>query len=99
MNAAVLLVIAFAVFFLAYRFYGSFIAALFEENDSNQTPAAALKDDVDYVPTKPLVLFGHHFAKYCRRWPDNRTYSGAPFRIYACMAVGCYRNYLYRRSP
>lgn len=62
MNAAVLLVIAFAVFFLAYRFYGSFIAALFEENDSNQTPAVALKDDVDYVPTKPLVLFGHHFA-------------------------------------
>lgn len=62
MNAAVLLVIAFVLFFLAYRFYARFISKLFEENDKNPTPACALKDDCDYVPTKPLVLFGHHFA-------------------------------------
>ena len=62
MNAAVLLVIAFVLFYLAYRFYARFIAKLFEENDKNPTPACALKDDCDYVPTKPLVLFGHHFA-------------------------------------
>jgi carbon starvation protein len=62
MNAAVLIVIAFVFFVLAYRFYGTFISKLFEENDSNPTPAVSLKDDVDYVPTKPFVLFGHHFA-------------------------------------
>jgi carbon starvation protein len=62
MNAAVLLIIAFLLFYLAYRFYGTFIAKLFEENDKNSTPAVSMKDDVDYVPTKPLVLFGHHFA-------------------------------------
>lgn len=62
MNAAVLLVIGFLLFLLAYRFYGTFIAKLFEENNSNPTPALAMKDDVDYVPTKPFVLFGHHFA-------------------------------------
>lgn len=62
MNAAVLLVLAAFFFFLAYRFYARFIARLFEENDQNPTPAFALKDERDYVPTKPLVLFGHHFS-------------------------------------
>lgn len=62
MNAAVLLIIAFVFFVIAYRFYGTFIAKLFEENDSNPTPSVSMKDDKDYVPTKPLVLFGHHFA-------------------------------------
>jgi carbon starvation protein len=62
MNAAVILIIAAVLFFLAYRFYARFIAKLFGENDQNPTPAVAMKDDIDYVPTKPLVLFGHHFA-------------------------------------
>jgi carbon starvation protein len=62
MNVAVLLIIAAVLFFLAYRFYARFIAKLFEENDNTPTPACSLKDDVDYVPTKPVILFGHHFA-------------------------------------
>src|SRR5512145_3055930 len=62
MNAAVLLVVAAVLFFLAYRFYARFIGKLFGENDQTPTPACSLKDDCDYVPTKPLVLFGHHFA-------------------------------------
>lgn len=62
MNVAVLLIIAAVFFFLAYRFYARFIARLFGENDNNPTPACSMKDDRDYVPTKPVVLFGHHFA-------------------------------------
>jgi len=62
MNAAVLLIIAAVLFFLAYRIYARFIAKLFEENDQNPTPACSMTDHCDYVPTKPLVLFGHHFA-------------------------------------
>jgi len=62
MNVAVLLIIAAVLFYLAYRFYARFIARLFEENDNNPTPACSLRDDCDYVPTKPLILFGHHFA-------------------------------------
>ncbi len=62
MNAAVLLIIAFVLFIIAYRFYARFIAKLFGENDANPTPSCSMKDDCDYVPTKPLVLFGHHFA-------------------------------------
>jgi len=62
MNAALLLIIAAVLFYLAYRFYARYIAKIFEENDKNPTPACSMKDDCDYVPTKPLVLFGHHFA-------------------------------------
>ncbi len=62
MNAAILMIIAFVLFYVAYRTYGKYIAKIFEENDANPTPASTMKDDVDYVPTKPMVLFGHHFA-------------------------------------
>lgn len=62
MNAALLLIIAAVLFYLGYRFYARYIAKVFEENDKNPTPACSMKDDCDYVPTKPLVLFGHHFA-------------------------------------
>jgi len=62
MNVAVLLIVTAVLFFLAYRFYARFIARLFEENDNNPTPACVLTDHCDYVPTKPQVLFGHHFA-------------------------------------
>jgi carbon starvation protein len=62
MNAALLLIIAAILFYLGYRFYTQYISKVFEENDKNPTPAVAMKDDVDYVPTKPIVLFGHHFA-------------------------------------
>lgn len=62
MNAAVLMVVAAALFYVAYRFYGRYISKVFEENDANPTPSITMRDDVDYVPTKPIVLFGHHFA-------------------------------------
>jgi len=62
MNAAVLLIAAAVIFIIGYRIYGSYIAKLYGEDDANPTPACTLKDDVDYVPTKPIVLFGHHFS-------------------------------------
>lgn len=62
MNAAILLILAAFLFYLGYRIYGKYIAKVFEENDKNPTPACSMKDDRDYAPTKPIVLFGHHFA-------------------------------------
>lgn len=62
MNVAVILIVAAILFYLGYRFYGRYIAKVFDEDDKNPTPAITMKDDVDYVPTKPIVLFGHHFA-------------------------------------
>ena len=35
MNAAILVIIAFALFIVAYRIYGKYISKVFEENDAN----------------------------------------------------------------
>ena len=69
MNAAVLLILGFVFFYLAYRFYGRWIAKLFGEDDKIPTPSCTMKDDCDYVPTKPIVLFGHHFASIAGAGP------------------------------
>jgi carbon starvation protein len=55
--------LAFLGYFLAYRFYSAFLCRrIFELDPEAETPAHALRDEVDYVPTRPAVLFGHHFA-------------------------------------
>jgi carbon starvation protein len=63
MNSLWLVITALAAFLVAYRFYGAFLAAKVAVlNDRNLTPAHRLRDDVDYHPTRRLVLFGVHFA-------------------------------------
>lgn len=61
-NVAWIVIVALPLFYLAYRFYARYIARIFQEDDRNETPAISINDGVDYVPTKPLVLFGHHFS-------------------------------------
>ena len=63
MNSLWLVITAVAAFLVAYRFYGAFLAARVAVlNDRRATPAHRLRDDVDYHPTRRLVLFGVHFA-------------------------------------
>ncbi len=63
MNSLWLVITALAAFLVAYRFYGAFVAAKVAVlNDRRSTPAHRLRDDVDYQPTRRLVLFGVHFA-------------------------------------
>ena len=62
-NAAWLVVAALCIYFIAYRFYGLFIAnKALAVNAARQTPAYRHNDGLDYVPTNRYVLFGHHFA-------------------------------------
>ncbi len=63
MNAMPLVIIAIAIFALAYRFYFSFISAkVLTLDPSRATPSTRLYDDRDYVPMKKWIVFGHHFA-------------------------------------
>jgi carbon starvation protein len=63
MNALTLLIIAFCVFALSYRFYAVFLTSKVLVLDSKRTtPSHKLKDGHDYEPTNKWVLFGHHFA-------------------------------------
>jgi carbon starvation protein len=56
-------VAAVAVYAIAYRFYGAFLAArLFALDARRPTPAERINDGRDFVPTNRWVVFGHHFA-------------------------------------
>jgi carbon starvation protein len=62
-NAAWLLIAAVCIYFIAYRFYGLFVAnTALGVNAARQTPAYRHNDGIDYVPTNRYELFGHHFA-------------------------------------
>ncbi len=63
MNSLILTLLAFVGYLLAYRFYGRFLARkIFKLSDQNQMPSHEFRDGVDYVPTKPHIIFGHHFT-------------------------------------
>jgi carbon starvation protein len=58
------------LFLTAYFTYGRFLAKrVFSINDNNVTPAVALRDNWDYVPSNVEVLFGHHFTSIAGTGP------------------------------
>ncbi|TGK01253.1 carbon starvation protein A [Leptospira langatensis] len=54
----------FLLYFLGYKFYSGYLSkSIFQLKDTRgDTPAHKFNDGVDYLPTKPAVLFGHHYA-------------------------------------
>ncbi len=62
MNVLVILLLAAAAFLLAGRYYARFIARRLGEDPGRPTPAVTFRDDRDFVPTKPAVVFAHHFS-------------------------------------
>lgn len=69
MNVAVMMIVSLALLAIAYQFYGRFVARRLGIDPSIATPAHTINDGVDYVPTKPSVLFGHHFASIAAAGP------------------------------
>jgi carbon starvation protein len=62
-NAAWLVVAAVCIYFIAYRFYGLWVAnRALGVSPARPTPAQRHNDGLDYVPTNKYVLYGHHFA-------------------------------------
>ena len=69
MNGAVLVLGGSVIFLVAYFVYGHYLEKLFGTDDTRTTPAHTRKDGVDFVPTSPAVLFGHHFASIAGAGP------------------------------
>lgn len=68
----VLVVMAASVvgYILMYRVYGRFIGKyIMRLNPQARVPSQELQDDVDYVPTKKEVIFGHHFTSIAGTGP------------------------------
>jgi len=63
MNSLLLAIICFVAYIVAYYTYGRYLGQkIFKLNPDAKVPSKELRDDVDYVPTKKEVLFGHHFT-------------------------------------
>lgn len=62
MNVLFYFLTAVVCFVLAYRFYCRFIARSIGEDINRPTPAFELNDGKDYIPTRPSVLFAHHYS-------------------------------------
>lgn len=63
MNSIWLAVIGMSIFAIGYRFYSKWVAEKIYRLDPNYvTPAHQYSDGVDFVPTKKMILWGHHFT-------------------------------------
>jgi len=63
MNSLLLAIICFVLYIVAYHTYGKYIGQkIFKINPDAKVPSKELQDDIDYVPTRREILFGHHFT-------------------------------------
>jgi carbon starvation protein len=71
------------IFWLVFGYfaYGRWVARQFRLDDANQTPANAVNDGEDFVPTRPFYLFGQHFSAISAAGPIAGP-------IIACLAFG-----------
>ena len=61
---------SFIGFIIAYHTYGRWISnKIFGLSASATMPSEALRDDVDFIPTKKEVIFGHHFTSIAGTGP------------------------------
>ncbi len=69
MNVLVIVILGFAVFALASRYYGGWVARKVGVDPANPTPAQQINDGRDYVPTRISVVFAHHFSSIAGAGP------------------------------
>ena len=61
---------SFVGYLIAYHTYGRWLSRkIFQLNDETEMPSHELRDDVDFVPTKRQVIFGHHFTSIAGTGP------------------------------
>ncbi len=69
MTILLILLAAGIALLLGGTLYAPFLARLMGEQKSRTTPAVAINDGRDYVPTKTAVVFAHHYASIAGAGP------------------------------
>ncbi|PRY89576.1 carbon starvation CstA family protein [Mongoliibacter ruber] len=69
MNLIILLSVSAIVLLTAYFTYGKYVYKKFKLDDKRKAPSHAFEDGIDYVPSKPIVVLGHHFASIAGAGP------------------------------
>lgn len=102
-NAVWLVVAASCTYVIGFRFYARLIETkIVRPRDDHATPAEALEDGTDYVPTDRRVLFGHHFAAIAGAGPlvgpvlatQMGYLPGSIWIIVGAVLGGCVQDYL-----
>ena len=63
MNSLILIILALAGYILAYRLYGRYLGRkILKLSAGSSMPSHTYNDGIDYVPTRPHIIFGHHFT-------------------------------------
>lgn len=61
---------AFVGYIIAYHTYGKWLSQkIFNVDGDAEVPSKQLRDDIDFVPTKKEVIFGHHFTSIAGTGP------------------------------
>ncbi len=61
---------SFLGFLIAYHTYGKWLARkIFALDATAEVPSQQLRDDIDFVPTRKEVIFGHHFTSIAGTGP------------------------------
>ncbi|GFN36679.1 carbon starvation CstA family protein [Tepidimicrobium xylanilyticum] len=92
MSALVLILASIIIFVIAYATYGAWLAKKWGVDPTIKTPAHEINDGVDYVPTHPGILLGHHFASIAGAGPINGPIQAAIFGwvpVYLWIMIGC----------
>jgi carbon starvation protein len=69
MTLTALLIISGIILLTAYFTYGNFVYKKFGLSDTRKAPSHTFQDGIDYVPSKPIVVLGHHFASIAGAGP------------------------------
>ena len=70
MDTLLVAVLSFFGFILAYHLYGRWLGRkIFRLDADAEVPSRQLRDDVDFVPTRRGVIFGHHFTSIAGTGP------------------------------
>lgn len=79
MSSLLLVIGSIIIFIIAYATYGAWLVKKWGVDPTRKTPAHEVNDGVDYVPTNPNILLGHHFASIAGAGPINGPIQAAIF--------------------
>ena len=79
MNTLVIVLLAAAVLFAAYVFYGRWLAKKWGIDPTAKTPAVRKNDGKDYVPTNGWTVFSHQFSSIAGAGPVTGAIQAAAF--------------------
>ena len=79
MNTLVIVLIAAVCLFCGYTFYGRWLAKKWGIDPKAKTPAVALEDGQDYVPTDGWTVFSHQFSSIAGAGPVTGAIQAAVF--------------------